>query len=83
MNALLILLISIVCLFFGYILYGRWLAKIWGLDDKNITPAHAFNDGNDYCPAKAPVLLGHHFSSIAGEMCIRDRYSPPSFTIIF
>ena len=66
MNALLILLISIVCLFFGYILYGRWLAKIWGLDDKNITPAHAFNDGNDYCPAKAPVLLGHHFSSIAG-----------------
>ena len=66
MNALLILLISIVCLFLGYILYGRWLAKIWGLDDKNITPAHAFNDGNDYCPAKAPVLLGHHFSSIAG-----------------
>ena len=66
MNALLILLISVVCLVLGYVLYGRWLAKTWGLDDKNITPAHAFNDGNDYCPAKAPVLLGHHFSSIAG-----------------
>ena len=23
-------------------------------------------DGVDYCPAKAPVLLGHHFASIAG-----------------
>ena len=24
------------------------------------------HDGVDYCPAKAPVLLGHHFASIAG-----------------
>ncbi len=24
------------------------------------------SDGVDYCPAKAPVLLGHHFASIAG-----------------
>ena len=31
-----------------------------------MTPAHELEDGKDYCPAKAPVLMGHHFSSIAG-----------------
>src|SRR5699024_12871743 len=45
---------------------GRWLAKTWGVDPSRETPAHELEDGNDYCPAKAPVLLGHHFSSIAG-----------------
>lgn len=32
----------------------------------DITPAHELEDGKDYCPAKAPALMGHHFSSIAG-----------------
>ena len=42
------------------------LAKQWGVDPKRTTPAHELEDGNDYVPAKAPVLMGHHFSSIAG-----------------
>ena len=50
----------------GYIFYGGWLAKQWGVDPKRTTPAHELEDGNDYVPAKAPVLMGHHFSSIAG-----------------
>ncbi len=29
-------------------------------------PAHTINDGIDYVPTSSPVLLGHHFSSIAG-----------------
>ena len=66
MNALLVLAISIVILFLGYILYGGWLAKQWGVDPSRKTPAHELEDGMDYVPAKAPVLLGHHFSSIAG-----------------
>lgn len=66
MNAALFLIIGIVILLCGYIFYGGWLAKKWGIDNKNVTPAHEMEDGKDYCPAKAPVLMGHHFSSIAG-----------------
>ena len=66
MNGIAILLISIVVLIIGYITYGSWLAKKWGVDPSRKTPAHEINDGRDYCPARAPVLLGHHFSSIAG-----------------
>lgn len=66
MNSLVILLISIVFLVCGYLFYGKWLAKEWGIDPSRETPAHTMADGLDYCPARAPVLLGHHFASIAG-----------------
>ncbi len=66
MNAALFLIVGVAVLLVGYIFYGRWLAKQWGLDDSRVTPAHEMEDGKDYCPAKAPVLMGHHFSSIAG-----------------
>lgn len=66
MNAVILLIISCVILACGYLFYGRWLAKTWGIDNKKITPAHELKDGVDYVPAKAPVLMGHHFSSIAG-----------------
>lgn len=66
MNAVVILLIGVTVLIVGYLTYGRWLAKQWGIDETRTTPAHELEDGMDYCPAKAPVLLGHHFSSIAG-----------------
>lgn len=66
MNAAVILVIGIAILVIAYLTYGRWLAKQWGVDPKKTTPSHELEDGMDYCPAKAPVLLGHHFSSIAG-----------------
>lgn len=66
MNALLILLVAAVVLVIGYIFYGGWLAKQWGVDPKNPTPAHELEDGVDYVPAPPYVVLGHHFSSIAG-----------------
>ena len=66
MNAVLVLLIGCAILIVGYIFYGSWLAKQWGVDDTKVTPAHELEDGMDYVPAKAPVLMGHHFSSIAG-----------------
>ena len=66
MSAVVLLVVSIVVLFIGYVTYGKWLADQWGIDEKKVTPSHEFEDGLDYCPAKAPVLLGHHFSSIAG-----------------
>ena len=67
MNGLVLLLISIVCLVLGYLFYGKWLTKTWGVgENTEETPAHTMEDGIDYVPAKAPVLMGHHFSSIAG-----------------
>ncbi len=66
MNAMLVVIVGIAILVVGYIFYGGWLAKQWGVDDTKVTPAHELEDGMDYVPAKAPVLMGHHFSSIAG-----------------
>lgn len=66
MNSLVLILISIVIFSIAYVTYGAWLCKKWGLDPNKITPSHTINDGVDYVPAKAPVLLGHHFASIAG-----------------
>ncbi len=66
MTALLIILAAIVLLVLGYIFYGSWLAKEWGVDESRKTPAIEMEDGVDYVAAKPAVLMGHHFSSIAG-----------------
>ena len=66
MTALFIILTAIVLLLAGYRFYGRWLSRQWGIDPDRKTPAQTMEDGMDYVPAKPAVLLGHHFSSIAG-----------------
>ena len=66
MSALLILVVAIVLLALGYVFYGSWLAKQWGVDPNRETPAHTSYDGKDFVPANPAVLMGHHFSSIAG-----------------
>ena len=66
MSAIVILLIAVVLLALGYIFYGSWLAKQWGIDPNKETPAHTSYDGKDFVPANPAVLMGHHFSSIAG-----------------
>lgn len=66
MNAMLILIISVVVLLLGYVFYGGYLARQWGIDPNRPTPAHEQEDGNDYVPAPPYMVLGHHFSSIAG-----------------
>ncbi len=66
MSAILLILVAIVLFVVSYMTYGKYLAKTWGLDASKETPAHTMTDGVDYVPAKAPVLMGHHFSSIAG-----------------
>lgn len=66
MNSLTIIAIAIVALAAGYILYGRWLAKSWGIDPKAKTPAYTHEDGEDYVPTPKLVVFSHQFSSIAG-----------------
>lgn len=66
MNGLVIVLIGIVALSAGYLLYGRWLAKKWGIDPKAKTPAYTHEDGQDYVLSSKFTVFSHQFSSIAG-----------------
>ena len=66
MNTLVIVLIAAVVLVAAYLLYGRWLAKKWGMDPKAQTPAVKYNDGKDYVPTNGWTVFSHQFSSIAG-----------------
>jgi carbon starvation protein len=58
-------LLVIAVLAFGYTVYGRFVAAQYRLDDAQVTPAVAVNDGIDFVPAKPFYLLGQHFSAIA------------------
>ncbi len=66
MNTLVIVLIAAVCLILAYALYGRWIAKKWGIDPTAKTPAVLKNDGKDYVPTNGWTVFSHQFSSIAG-----------------
>lgn len=66
MNGLIIIVLSAVVLVCGYIFYGRFLAKKWGIDPQAKTPAYTEADGVDYVPADTNVVFGHQFASIAG-----------------
>jgi carbon starvation protein len=50
----------------GYLTYSRYLAQFVELDEETETPAHKYEDGQEYVPSQRSVLLGHHYSSIAG-----------------
>ena len=66
MQSLPIVAIAIVLFIIAYLVYGRWLVKTWGIDEKAITPAHKFEDGEDYEPASRFTVFAHQFSSITG-----------------
>lgn len=54
-------------LVFSYRWYGgRIDRRLLNPSDDRPPPSQAQRDGVDYDPARAPVLFGHHFSSIAG-----------------
>ena len=66
MNGITIILISAVVLIIGYLGYGRWLAKSWGVDPEVLTPAVRMEDGKDFSPAQRFSVFAHQFSSICG-----------------
>lgn len=57
---------GLVILVLGYFTWGRAVSRWLGVDGQRPTPAHTHTDGLDYVPTHPAVLLGHHFSSIAG-----------------
>ncbi|HRX51272.1 MAG TPA: carbon starvation protein A [Candidatus Krumholzibacteria bacterium] len=67
MSTLLVGAALAVWLTVGYRWYGRLTARrLFRPDDANPVPSRLKADGRDYHAARAPVLFGHHFSSIAG-----------------
>ncbi|MBS3933645.1 MAG: carbon starvation protein A [Truepera sp.] len=67
MSAVWLLLISIVVLVAAYAVYGSFIIKkLGGIDPTAKTPAHTLRDDVDYVPTPLPIVLGHHFATIAG-----------------
>lgn len=66
MNAVVLLLIGVVCFASAYFFYSKFIARVIGVDPERLTPAVTMNDGVDYVPASPMVLYGHHFATIAG-----------------
>jgi len=62
------LLLGVLCvLAIAYRFYSAFLAaKVATLNDLRRTPAHEFNDGQNYHPTNKWVLFGHHFAAISG-----------------
>jgi carbon starvation protein len=61
-------IIGALCVYaLGYRYYSAFIAaRALVLDDRRVTPAHAFKDGSNYVPTPKWVLFGHHFAAIAG-----------------
>ena len=67
MHSVLVVLLGIAGMCFGWFVYSRFIAnRIFRLDPHFVTPAHEFNDGVDFVPTNRYVLWGHHFTSVAG-----------------
>lgn len=61
-----VFIVAIILFVIAYRFYGRFLNRHFEIDDDRKTPSHTDYDGVDKVPTKTAVLLGHHFSSIAG-----------------
>jgi len=62
----LIFVIAVLVFGIAYMTYGRFLERRFEVEPNRPTPSHTDYDGVDRVPAHPLVLLGHHFSSIAG-----------------
>src|SRR3984893_995481 len=67
MNTFPVLLGALCVYAIAYRYYSAFIAaKALALDDRRITPAHAYPDGHNYVASPRWVLFGHHFAAIAG-----------------
>ena len=66
-NAAWLLTAALCSYVIAYRFYSRFLAdRVFGLDDRNTTPAVRLENGRDFLPTNKWVLFGHHFAAIAG-----------------
>ena len=90
LNAMPLMLGALCVLAIAYRYYSAFLAaKVAMLDDSRPTPAHRFNDGQNYHPTNKWVLFGHHFAAISGAgpligpvLAIQYGYMPGLFWLV-
>ncbi|MHB1558729.1 MAG: carbon starvation CstA family protein [Isosphaeraceae bacterium] len=67
MRAMPVMLGVLAILAVAYRYYSAFLAaRVAALDDSRETPAHRFNDSQNFDPTNRWVLFGHHFAAISG-----------------
>jgi carbon starvation protein len=67
MRALYLVIPILGILAIAYRFYSAFIAaRIMVLDDARVTPAHRYNDGQNFYPTSRWVLFGHHFAAISG-----------------
>jgi carbon starvation protein len=67
MNSILLAMAALAIFALGYRLYSKFIAeKIYQLDPDYQTPAHVLEDGRDFVPTNKWIVLGYHFTSVAG-----------------
>jgi carbon starvation protein len=84
LHAMPVMVVVLCVLAIAYRYYSAFLAaKVAVLDDTRVTPAHRFNDGQNYHPTNKWVLFGHHFAAISGAgpligpvLAIQYGYAP-------
>ena len=59
-------IICLLALIAGYLFYGRFVARIFGLDPSRQTPAYSMQDGVDYIPMPTWKIFMIQFLNIAG-----------------
>lgn len=58
--------IAIVILVLGYLVYGRYISRMFGVDEERVTPAVTKNDGVDYIVMPTWKIFMIQFLNIAG-----------------
>jgi carbon starvation protein len=67
MSAMPVMIVVLCVLAIAYRYYSAFIAaKVLALDPAAVTPAHRFNDGQNFHPTSKWVLFGHHFAAISG-----------------
>jgi len=59
-------ILSVVALIIGYLVYGKLVEKIFGIDKNRKTPAETLTDGVDFVPMSWPKIFLIQFLNIAG-----------------
>ena len=68
MNAAVILIIGIVILALGYVFYGGWLSKQWGIDPSRSTPAQMRNRRFAFLPILLSTTVPMDWPSLRTEL---------------
>jgi carbon starvation protein len=66
LNVATLLVLCIPIFAVAYLVYGKFIGRVFGETEGRDTPANTLRDDKDYAPANPLVLFSHHFASISG-----------------